>query len=55
MPLDSESRWRLVRKNRNKPAEPQGELVIRDATEADLIQVTDSEEDAAAHMAGGPK
>ena len=39
MPLDSESRWRLVRKNRNKPAEPVGELVIRDATEADLLQV----------------
>ena len=39
MPLDSESRWRLVRKNRNKPAEPTGELVIRPATEADLVQV----------------
>ena len=39
MPLDSESRWRLVRKNRNKPAEPAGELVIRPATEADLVQV----------------
>ena len=39
MPLDSESRWRLVRKNRNKPVEPEGELQIREATEDDLIQI----------------
>lgn len=41
MPLDSESRWRLVRKNRNKPQEPAGELVIREATEADLGQIVE--------------
>jgi L-amino acid N-acyltransferase YncA len=39
MPLDSESRWRLVRKNRNKPEEPKGEVVIRDAVDADLVQI----------------
>jgi L-amino acid N-acyltransferase YncA len=39
MPLDSESRWRLVRKNRNKTDEPQGEVVIRDAAETDLVQI----------------
>lgn len=39
MPLDSESRWRLVRKNRNKPAEPEGELQIRVATEDDLVHI----------------
>lgn len=41
MPLDSESRWRLVRKNRNKAQEPQGELVVREAVEADLVQIVE--------------
>jgi L-amino acid N-acyltransferase YncA len=41
--LDSESRWRLVRAMRAKGEEApkQGEVVIRDATEADLVQVTE--------------
>lgn len=39
MPLDSESRWRLVRKNRNNPQPAQGELVIRDAVADDLVQI----------------
>ena len=43
MALDSESRWRLVRAMRAKGEEApkQGEVVIRDATEADLVQVTE--------------
>ncbi|OXE36509.1 MAG: N-acetyltransferase family protein, partial [Phenylobacterium zucineum] len=43
MALDSESRWRLVRAMRAKgeDAREQGEVVIRDAVEADLIQVTE--------------
>lgn len=39
MPLDSESRWRLVRKNRNNPQPVAGELVIRDAVADDLVQI----------------
>jgi phosphinothricin acetyltransferase len=39
--LDSESRWRLVRKLRNKPDEPQGETVIRSAKAEDLPQVVE--------------
>lgn len=41
MALDSESRWRLVRKLKAKPVEPEGEVVIREATLADLKEVTD--------------
>ncbi len=36
MSLDSEARWRLVRKLRNKPAEVIGETVIRAATLEDM-------------------
>ena len=41
MPLDSESRWRLARKQRNKPAEVNGELVIREAAASDLAQIVE--------------
>lgn len=41
MALDSESRWRLVRKLRNKPDEPQGETELRLATAEDLPQVVE--------------
>ena len=41
MPLDSESRWRLVRKNKAKPAAAQGELVIREVQEQDLQQIVE--------------
>lgn len=41
MALDSESRWRLVRKLKAKPAEPQGEVEIRLATEEDLVWLVD--------------
>ena len=39
MPLDSESRWRLGRKNRYNPQPVAGELVIRDAVADDLVQI----------------
>ena len=39
MPLDSESRWRLVRKAKNKPQTTSGELVIRPAVVDDLGQI----------------
>jgi phosphinothricin acetyltransferase len=39
MPLDSESRWRLARKSRLNPQTAAGELVIRDATADDLVQI----------------
>lgn len=42
MPLDSESRWRLVRllKNKGEPAQPRMEdIVIRKASENDLAQI----------------
>ncbi|MEY4499040.1 MAG: hypothetical protein RL319_28 [Actinomycetota bacterium] len=43
MALDSESRWRLVRMMRAKGEEPkrEHETIIRDATAADLIAVTE--------------
>ena len=43
MALDSESRWRLIRAMRAKGEEPKRnhETVIRDATPADLIAVTE--------------
>ena len=39
MALDSESRWRLVRKAKLKPSEPEGEVSIRAAAVADLGEV----------------
>ena len=39
MALDSESRWRLVRKAKLKPTEPEGEIVIRAAEITDLGEV----------------
>lgn len=42
MPLDSESRWRLVRllKNKGEPAQPSmADIVIRKASENDLAQI----------------
>ena len=39
--VDSETRWRLVRKLRQKPEEPEQEIKIRDASERDLPQVRD--------------
>lgn len=42
MPLDSESRWRLVRllKNKGEPAQPSmDDIVIRKASENDLAQI----------------
>lgn len=41
MALDSESRWRLVRKAKAQPAEPQNTIDIRDALETDLPQVAE--------------
>jgi phosphinothricin acetyltransferase len=43
MALDSESRWRLIRAMRAKGEEPkrEHETIIRDATAADLIAVTE--------------
>ena len=39
--VDSETRWRLVRKLRQKPEEPEQEIEIRDASVRDLPQVRD--------------
>lgn len=40
MPIDSESRWRMVRALRNKEAAPvSDEISIRQATESDLVQI----------------
>ncbi|PWL20630.1 MAG: N-acetyltransferase family protein [Candidatus Aquiluna sp. XM-24bin5] len=39
--VDSETRWRLVRKLRQRPEEPEQEIKIRDASERDLPQVRD--------------
>jgi phosphinothricin acetyltransferase len=39
--VDSETRWRLVRKLRQNPEEPEAQVVIRDALEQDLPQVKD--------------
>ena len=39
--VDSETRWRLVRKLRQNPEEPQNPVVIRDALEQDMPQVRD--------------
>jgi len=39
--VDSETRWRLVRKLRQRPEEPEAQVVIRDALEQDLPQVKD--------------
>lgn len=41
MALDSETRWRLARKAKLKPVEPEAEPVIRPALETDLAQVLD--------------
>lgn len=39
MPLDSESRWRLVRKAKAQPQVEPAPLVYRDALETDMVQV----------------
>jgi phosphinothricin acetyltransferase len=39
--LDSESRWRLARKAKAQPAQPQGVVVLRGALETDLPQVAE--------------
>jgi phosphinothricin acetyltransferase len=39
--VDSETRWRLVRKLRQNPEEPQTPVAIRDALEQDMPQVRD--------------
>ena len=39
--VDSETRWRLVRKLRQQPEEPQPEVLIREVSEQDLPQVRD--------------
>jgi len=41
MPLDSESRWRLVRRAKNAAPQVEGELTIRVATTDDLVQVAE--------------
>ncbi|MEN9990164.1 MAG: hypothetical protein RL508_1143 [Actinomycetota bacterium] len=39
MALDSETRWRLARKAKATPVEPEGDPVIRQANESDMPQV----------------
>jgi L-amino acid N-acyltransferase YncA len=39
--LDSESRWRLVRKLKNAPTEPTGEMTIRQATLDDMGSIVE--------------
>ncbi|CAB4606973.1 MAG: GNAT family N-acetyltransferase [Actinobacteria bacterium] len=42
MPLDSESRWRLVRRNKQKPAAAEvGDVTIRRVTAEDLGQISE--------------
>lgn len=41
MALDSESRWRLVRKLKAQPAEPVGENIIREAKLEDLTEIAE--------------
>lgn len=41
MGLDSESRWRMVRKLKAQPVEPEGDVVIREANQTDLKDVMD--------------
>jgi L-amino acid N-acyltransferase YncA len=41
MALDSESRWRLVRKLKAQPATLEGENIIREATSDDLREITE--------------
>lgn len=41
MALDSETRWRLVRKAKSQQAEPEGEPIIRPAMETDLPQLVE--------------
>ena len=41
MALDSEARWRLVRKAKAQPAPEEGEVVIREATVEDLREVVE--------------
>ena len=41
MALDSESRWRLVRKAKSQPPQPEGDVVLRKATVNDLKEVMD--------------
>ena len=39
MALDSEMRWRLVRKAKSRAAESEGEVTVRPAVETDMLQV----------------
>ncbi len=42
MALDSESRWRLVRKMRSQgAAQTSNEVTLRDATDEDLVQLVE--------------
>ena len=41
MPLDSESRWRLVRRAKTVTPAPEGELIVRAATSDDLVQISE--------------
>jgi L-amino acid N-acyltransferase YncA len=42
MPLDSESRWRLVRRNKQKPAAAEvGEVTIRRVNVEDLLEISE--------------
>jgi L-amino acid N-acyltransferase YncA len=41
MALDSESRWRLVRKLKAQPVEPETENIVREATVADLTEIAE--------------
>lgn len=41
MALDSESRWRLVRKLKAQPVQPETENIVREATVADLTQIAE--------------
>jgi phosphinothricin acetyltransferase len=41
MALDSESRWRLVRKLKAQQVEPETENIVREATTEDLVEITE--------------
>lgn len=41
MALDSESRWRLVRKLKAQPVEPESENIVREATADDLVEIAE--------------
>ncbi len=41
MPLDSDARWRLVRKAKLSGSQPEGELSIREAKPEDMVQIAE--------------